>query len=69
MLYGRDCKFNHTAELECPFFTSGTYSVEEVEECEPFMQVHPKPLLRHPIHTSPLPQTAHQSIEKDLFSI
>jgi len=52
MLYDRDCKFNHTAELECPFFTSGTYSVEEVEECEPFMQVHTKPLLCHPIPTS-----------------
>lgn len=51
----RACKFNHTAALECPFHTSGTYSVNEVEECKPFMRVRTKPYRRQPLVSIHIP--------------
>ena len=35
----RECQFNHTEAFQCPFFSSGTFSVEERDSCPDFMQV------------------------------
>ena len=40
----RECMFNATAAFECPFFSSGTFSVEERDSCPDFMQVRSLPL-------------------------
>ena len=38
MPLGRDCEFNHTEAFQCPFFSSGSFAVEERDSCPDFMQ-------------------------------
>ena len=39
------CAFEQSA-LECPFFSSGTYSTVDADDCEPFMLVRFSRVLR-----------------------